>query len=101
MEFQILGPLEVTDDGRRLTPPRAKQRALLGLLLLRANRVAGTDELIDALWGEAPPETAQKALQGLVSGLRKAIGPERIETQAPGYLLRLEPDEFDLGRFEA
>src|SRR5436305_455810 len=100
MEFQILGPLEVSQDGRRLTPPRAQQRALLAALVIRANEVVSADELIDALWGEAPPETAQKALQGHVSALRKLLGPERIETQPSGYRLRAEDNELDRARFE-
>src|SRR5436305_11961750 len=99
MEFRILGTLEVTDGARPLTPPRAKQRSLLGLLLLRANEVVASDELIEALWGEAPPGTAQKALHGHISALRKLIGAERIETQPPGYLLRLAPEELDAARF--
>jgi YVTN family beta-propeller protein len=101
MEFRVLGPLEVVDDGRDLTPARAKQRAVLAVLLLHANEVVGRDELIDALWGETPPPSAQTALHGHVSALRKLLGPERIETRTPGYLLRLSGQELDLARFEA
>jgi class 3 adenylate cyclase/tetratricopeptide (TPR) repeat protein len=100
MEFGILGPLEVLDHGRDLTPARAKQRRLLAMLLLHANRVVAGDELIDALWGAATPETAQTAVHGHVSALRKLLGADRIETRAPGYLLRLSGDELDLTRFE-
>jgi YVTN family beta-propeller protein len=101
MEFRVLGPLEVLDDGRDLTPARAKQRAVLAMLLLHANDVVARDQLIDALWGESPPPSAQTALHGHVSALRKLLGPERIETRTPGYLLRLSGDELDLARFEA
>jgi DNA-binding SARP family transcriptional activator/DNA-binding beta-propeller fold protein YncE len=101
MEFRILGPLEVLDDGRDLTPARAKQRAVLAMLLLHANDVVAREQLIDALWGETPPPSAQTALHGHVSALRKLLGPERIETRTPGYLLRLSGDELDLARFEA
>jgi predicted ATPase/DNA-binding SARP family transcriptional activator len=97
----VLGPLEVVADGRDLTPARPKQRALLALLLLRRNEVVSSDELIEALWGGSPPETAQTALHGHVSALRKLLGAEAIETRAPGYLLRLAPERLDLGRFEA
>jgi DNA-binding SARP family transcriptional activator len=101
VEIRVLGPLEVVDDGRDLTPARPKQRALLVLLLLRANQVVSTDELIEALWGSAPPETAPNALQGHVSALRKLLGPGAIDTRQPGYALRVEPDSSDLGRAEA
>ena len=100
MEFRILGPLEVLEDGRPLELGGQKQRALLGVLLLHANEVVSQDQLIEALWEERPPETAPKALQVYVSQLRKLLGKERLETRAPGYILRLAPEEFDLGRFE-
>ena len=78
-----------------------KQRALLAMLLLHANEVVSTDRLIDALWEDDPPARAQKAVQVYVSGLRKVIGPGRIETKAPGYLVRAADDELDAARFEA
>src|SRR6266852_9223019 len=100
MEFRILGPLEVTEEGRQLTPRRSKQRALLTVLLLNPNHPVAVDTLIEALWGEQPPETALTALQGHVSALRKLLGADRIETQSPGYRLRVESGELDLERFE-
>jgi DNA-binding SARP family transcriptional activator len=100
MEFRILGPLEVLEDGRTLELGGAKQRAVIAMLALRANRVVPQEQLIDALWDGEPPETARKALQVYVSQLRKVVGRDRLETQAPGYLLRLAPDELDLTRFE-
>src|SRR2546425_2945683 len=100
MEFRILGPLEVLSDGRPLDLGGQKQRALLALLVVEANRVVSTDRLIEALWEEEPPETAQKALQVYVSQLRKVVGRERLETKAPGYRLRVEPGELDLERFQ-
>ena len=99
MEFRILGPLEAVSDGRALDLGGAKQRALLAVLLLDANSVVSMDRLIAALWEDDPPETAPKALQVYVSGLRKLVGRERLETKAPGYALRVEPDELDLERF--
>jgi YVTN family beta-propeller protein len=100
MKFRILGPLEAEEDGRLLALGGSKQRALLGLLLLRANEVVPRDRLIDGLWGERAPDTAATALQGYVSALRKTLGADRIVTRAPGYLLRVEPDALDLTRFE-
>ena len=100
MEFRILGPLEVVDDGRHIELGGAKQRALLAMLLLHANEVVSTDRLIDALWDQEAPETGRKTLQVYVSQLRKSLGKERLQTRAPGYLLRVEQDELDLSRFE-
>src|SRR5712692_6527283 len=98
MEFRILGPLEVIADGQALDLGGQKQRALLTVLLLHANEVVSADRLIEALWEDAPPETAPKALQVYVSQLRKLIGKERLQTRAPGYLLRVGEDELDLDR---
>jgi DNA-binding SARP family transcriptional activator len=100
MDFRILGPLEVLDKGEALDLGGNKQRALLACLLLHANEVVSTDRLIEALWEEGPPETAHKALQVYVSGLRKLLGKERLETKAPGYVLRVAEDELDLDRFQ-
>jgi predicted ATPase/DNA-binding SARP family transcriptional activator len=101
VNFRLLGRLEVDADGVDLTPVRPKQRALLALLLLRAGEVVATDELVEALWGPRPPETAQKALHGHISALRKRLEAERIETRPPGYRLVLAGgDELDLDCFE-
>ena len=99
LEFNLLGPLEVRSDGLALDLGGHKQRALLALLSLEANRVVSSDRLIDALWDQQPTPTAQKALQVYVSGLRKLLGKERVQTRPPGYVLRVEADEFDLARF--
>jgi DNA-binding SARP family transcriptional activator len=100
MEFRILGPLEVEDDGRLIPVGGTKQRALLASLLLHANEVVSRDRLIDELWGASPPETAPTALQVHVSQLRKALGRDLILTQPPGYLIRVSDGELDLHRFE-
>jgi DNA-binding SARP family transcriptional activator/ABC-type branched-subunit amino acid transport system substrate-binding protein len=108
MEFRILGPLEVVEDGRRLDLGGRKQRALLAALLLRANEVVSQDALIDDLWGESPPATAAKTLQAYVSRLRKALAGAddeartegRLETHAHGYVLRIAPDALDADAFQ-
>jgi DNA-binding SARP family transcriptional activator len=101
MEFRILGPLEVVEHGRALALGGSRQRALLALLLTRANEVVSADRLIDELWGAEPPAAASNALQYHVSQLRKALAPaEVIETRQPGYVLHVAPDDLDLLRFE-
>jgi len=75
IEFRLLGPLEVWRDGQQLPVEGSKQRALLAVLLLRADQVVSTDELIDALWGERPPASAANALQAHVSALRRTLEP--------------------------
>src|SRR4051794_8981194 len=98
VELRILGALEVSANGHEVPVRAAKQRELLGILLLHPGEVVSRDHLVDALWGERPPETATKALQVHVSQLRKA--QLAIETRSPGYALRVEPDALDAARFE-
>jgi len=100
MEFRILGPLEVRDEGRALRLGGSKQRTLLASLLLHANEVVSRDRLIDELWGASPPDTAPTALQVHVSQLRKTLGRDLILTQPPGYLIQIGDGELDLHRFE-
>src|ERR671911_665592 len=99
LEFRILGPVEVWDDGRQLQLGGPKQRAVLALLLLDAGRVVSTDRLIDLLWGEQPPPTAATSLQNFVSQLRKLLGADVLVTKPPGYRLEIEPEQLDLERF--
>ena len=102
--FFILGPLEVRCEGRAVAVGGRRQRALLALLLLRANEVVSADALIEGLWGESPPQTAAHSLQVFVSDLRKALrvaGEDgRIVTQSPGYRIDVGGGELDLQRFE-
>ena len=103
LRFRLLGPLEVERGGIRLELGPRKQRAVLALLLLEANRVVPTERLIDELWGDTPPETARSALQVYVAGLRKALGDDgaSLRTQSPGYVLDLDQGALDLQSFAA
>jgi len=100
MEFRLLGPLEALADSAPLAIAAGKQRALLALLLLHANRTVPRDRIVDSLWGDDAPESAAKMVQIHVSQLRKALPEPRLRTRAPGYLLEVGADELDLARFE-
>ena len=100
LEFSILGPLEVRRHGQLVQIKAPKERALLAVLLLRANQVVPTDRLIDELWSGKPPSTAGKILTVYVAKLRKALGADAIETHASGYRLSLTPGQLDRDRFE-
>jgi DNA-binding SARP family transcriptional activator len=100
VEFRVLGPLEVRDGDQSMPLGGAKQRALLALLVLNANRVVSRERLIDAIWGDDPPETAVTTVQVYVSRLRKLLGAQTPVTRPPGYLLEVEPEQVDLLRFE-
>ncbi|HKP18389.1 MAG TPA: alpha/beta fold hydrolase [Gaiellaceae bacterium] len=100
MDFRLLGPLEVHEAGTRLQISGGKQRALLALLLLNANRTLSRDQILDSLWAEHVPESAPKMVQIYVSQLRKELPEPRLQTQPPGYALHVAEDELDLVRFE-
>lgn len=100
MEYRILGPLEVWDEGHEVSLGGRKPRALLTVLLLHPNEVVPADRLIDELWGEDSPESAAAALRVNVSRLRKALPRDVLATRSPGYVIRVEPDQLDLHRFE-
>jgi DNA-binding SARP family transcriptional activator len=100
MDFRLLGPLEIAEQARTLTLGGAKQRSLLALLLLHANEVVATDRLIAELWGESPPATVAKSVQSYVMRLRRELGPGRLTTRPPGYLLTVGADELDVAVFQ-
>ena len=100
MRFRILGPLAAVDGAQQVRLGASKPRALLGALLLHANEVVSTARLVDELWGEQPPATADKLVQGYVHALRKQLDPDTLVTQAPGYLLRVDPEALDLLEFQ-
>ena len=87
-EFRILGPVEVLVEGRPVGLGAPKQRAVLAKLLLARGAVVSRDQLVDAVWGDGPPESAAAALQVYVHGLRRALGAERIERHGSGYHVR-------------
>jgi DNA-binding SARP family transcriptional activator len=100
LEFRILGPLEVVGDDGPISLGGPKQRATLAILLLDANRVVSVERLADDLYSGAAPVTAVTQVQRQISELRKVLGASAIQTRAPGYVIRLAPDQLDLKRFE-
>ena len=97
--MSLLGPVEAVARGEPLPLGGPRRRALLAALALRANETVSRDGLVDALWGEEPPEPASNALQVAVHELRKRLGAARIERVGSGYRLRLAPGELDLATF--
>ena len=104
MEFRVLGPLEVISDNGPVEVGGARARAVLEMLLVRTNQVVSADRLVDELWPGQPADRAAASLQVRVAGLRKALRAageaDRLVTRPPGYLLRAEPAEVDVLRFE-
>ncbi|WP_369218402.1 AfsR/SARP family transcriptional regulator, partial [Streptomyces flavofungini] len=100
MHYRLLGPVEAWHEGRRLALGGPKPRALLAALLLQPGQVVSADALIDAIWGERPPDTARSLIQSYVSALRRALSADAIETRPPGYLIHADADVVDRAAFE-
>lgn len=101
MRVSLLGPIQVDGAPSGAVLGAAKERSLLATLALTPGRVVRVDALIAALWGDEPPAAARKTLQTYVWNLRQALGPDVIATEAPGYALRVAPEDVDVGRFRA
>src|SRR5256885_4666249 len=112
MDFRILGHLEVSDEGRPVRLAGSKQRALLAMLLLHANEPVSVDTLVDELWSDDPHESAVKNIQVQISRLRRVLEGEQrpngsggapssvVVTRPHSYLIRVEPEQLDVQRFE-
>ncbi|MFC9128822.1 BTAD domain-containing putative transcriptional regulator [Streptomyces sp. NPDC057099] len=108
LRFGLLGPPGLYGDGggggrseaRGIASP--KVRVLLAALLLDAGRVVSAESLKDALWGGAPPASAQASLHNHVARLRRLLDdPERLRTVPSGYVLRVDEGELDVHLFDA
>ncbi|MFB8142056.1 AfsR/SARP family transcriptional regulator [Streptomyces parvus] len=112
MDFCVLGPLSVVDDGIDRTPSAPKQRQMLALLLMNANHVVSMSQFVEELWEYSPPSSAVAAVHTYVMQLRRTLGgrpnsaspgpagPGQLTTRDQGYVLRVEPGELDLDVYE-
>jgi DNA-binding SARP family transcriptional activator len=106
--FGVLGPLRVWQGENEVDLGPLQQRVVLAVLLLHLGRPVGRDQMISAVWGEAPPAHAVNLVQRHVSGLRRVLGTGRpggtasvrlVWTDA-GYLLTMPAGALDLKAFE-
>ena len=106
MEFSVLGSIEVTAGDVPLELGGVKQRAILAYLVLHANKVVPTSQILEVMWDATPPPTARKMIQNAVSGIRRTFSRHgepgatpALRTHPPGYQLRLDTEDVDLYRF--
>ena len=100
MHARILGSFQLEEGGRRIPVGGVRQGAVLVSLLLHANEVVPSEQLLMDLWGEDSPLSAANSLQAAISRLRRVLPPGRLITRAPGYALRIFPEELDVSQFE-
>ncbi|MFC3895847.1 BTAD domain-containing putative transcriptional regulator [Lentzea rhizosphaerae] len=105
VELRVLGQVEVLVDGTEVDLGHARQRYVLGMLLIEANQVVSTDGLVDRIWGERPPRRARQLVSNYLSRLRSLLSAGGvadevvIERRGGGYVLLVAPDHVDLHRF--
>ncbi len=107
MEFGVLGPLRMRVKGEWIQLAGAKQRAVLGMLLVNANRMVPSEQLLEEVWGERQPTAGIRTLRYHVSKLRDSLDPDRqagdgslLKTQSGGYVLLVGDGDVDAQRFE-
>ena len=100
MQARILGSFQLEEGGRRIPLGGVRQRAVFVGLLLHANEVVPSEQLLMNLWGDDVPPGAANSLQAAISRLRRVLPQGRLITEAAGYLLRIFPEELDVSRFE-
>ena len=108
LRVAVLGPVAAWYGHEELRVGQPRQRAVLGILAMRANRVISRSELVDAVWGQDPPATAEGGIYTYVAGLRRVIEPTRsargsgrvLVSSGAGYVLHLVPGQPDAAAFE-
>ena len=104
----VLGPVTAWYSDQELTVGQPRQQAVLGILAMRANRVISRGELVDAVWGQDPPASAEGGIYTYIAGLRRIIEPNRslrgpgrvLVSSGAGYVLHLVPGQPDAVSFE-
>jgi DNA-binding SARP family transcriptional activator len=108
LDIGVLGPLRVRYDGVALLVSQARLRSLLGVLAVQPDLVVGRDEIVDALWSQAPPDTCQELVHTYVARLRRLLEPHRprrsparvIVGVGGGYRLEVDAEQLDVLRFD-
>ena len=98
--FAVLGPLQVTGPDGPVAMTGKRERVVLSLLVASVDEAVSRERLAEALWGERPPPSSVQVIHNVVSGLRRVLGRDVIETRPGGYVLRVEPDAVDIRRFD-
>ncbi|WP_158581346.1 BTAD domain-containing putative transcriptional regulator [Actinomadura spongiicola] len=88
LRFGLLGRPAAWRDGEELDLGPGKQRAVLAVLLLTPNRPVSTSSIVEAVWGDEPPDNGVNVVQKYVAGLRRVLEPDR-SPRSPGRLLTL------------
>jgi DNA-binding SARP family transcriptional activator/tetratricopeptide (TPR) repeat protein len=108
IRVEVLGPVRAWRGDVEIDLGAPRQRAVLAVLASNAGRAVSRSELIDSLWGESAPASAEGSVHTYIAGLRRALEPQRtnrapsqvLASVGSGYLLRLPESQVDLTAFE-
>lgn len=110
MQIRLLGPMQVWQSGEPVALGGPRQRAVLAMLTLNANRTVALDSLVGGLWGERASAGAVNAIQVYISRYRRLLALAAggapaadgigLHRRGPGYVLQVRAGEIDLNRFE-
>ncbi|MET7301349.1 BTAD domain-containing putative transcriptional regulator [Embleya sp. NPDC005575] len=104
VEFALLGGIEARVGGALVDLGHTRQRCVLAVLLIEANRPVSIDRIVERIWGESFPQRAQGTLYSYLSRLRRRLAATtevRIARHSGGYLLEIDAFAVDLHRFRA
>lgn len=103
VEVRVLGEIDARIDGRPVDVGHLRQRCVLAVLAVEANRVVSADQLIDRVWGDRPPGGARNSLYSYLTRLRRVLadsGDAAITRRPGGYVLAVDPSMVDFHRFQ-
>ncbi|NEB08144.1 tetratricopeptide repeat protein [Streptomyces coelicoflavus] len=103
VRFTVLGPVELSVARQPLPGTAPRHRAVLAYLLLHSGTVLGAEQLIEAMWGPTPPETARAQIHAAIAAVRRVLRAagegELLVTRPAGYVIRPRPGQLDLAEF--
>ncbi|MFD9888074.1 BTAD domain-containing putative transcriptional regulator [Amycolatopsis sp. NPDC059027] len=108
LRVDLLGPVTAHRAGTELPLGPTRQRAVFAVLAQRAGKAVPRADLVSSVWGERPPASVNGNIHTYVSGLRRALEPQRgrwaagelLTSTSAGYTLRIAPENVDAIRFE-
>jgi DNA-binding SARP family transcriptional activator len=90
LQVSVVGRFTVVSHGTPITGVALgsrKARLLLKILVVERTHIVAVDQLVEALWGSAPPAQAAENVASLVSRVRRDFGADAITGGREGYRL--------------
>lgn len=99
-EILVLGPIQIADGRRRITPGGLIAQRFLATLVVSTNHAVPVDRIVDVVWGDDPPDDALGSAHAMAARLRRTCGHDAIVAEDHCYRLTVDPERIDAARFE-